>query len=111
MKVIVQNIAARQFLAADGRWVANKAEARDFFTLLRAYNFAQLNTSVRFRVLLHCTDDGYSASIVEGEGMAQAKKETHCASAATGSRRPSKSEPSSRFDWTASLDQSRFHLN
>lgn len=70
MKVIVQNIAARKFLGRDGRWVVDQAEARDFCTLLRAYHFAEANTSVRFRVLLHSPDDGYSANIIEGVGHA-----------------------------------------
>jgi hypothetical protein len=70
MKVIIEDMAAREFLAADGQWVADKADARDFFTLLRAYHFAQANISGRFRVLLHCIEDDYSASIIEGIGMA-----------------------------------------
>jgi 3-deoxy-D-arabino-heptulosonate 7-phosphate (DAHP) synthase len=71
MKVIIQDIAAREFLAANGRWVTDKEQAQDFFTLLRAYHFAQANTTIHFRVLLHCPEDDYSASIIEGMGMAE----------------------------------------
>ena len=74
MKVIIQDITGNEFLGPDGRWVPAKEGAKDFFTLVRAYNFAQTNTSVRFRVLLHCPEDGYSASIVEGKGVAPVKK-------------------------------------
>jgi hypothetical protein len=70
MKVIIQDIAAREFLAANGQWVADATEAQDFYTLLRAYHFAQANTSIHFRVVLHCPDDDYSASIIEGFGLA-----------------------------------------
>lgn len=74
MKVIIQDITGKEFLGPDGRWVSAKDGARDFFTLVRAYNFAQNHTSVRFRVLLHCPEDGYSASIVEGTGTASTKR-------------------------------------
>ena len=70
MKVIIQDIAAREFLAANGRWVADMTGAQDFGTLLRAYHFAQANTSIHFRVLLHCPEDDYTASIIEGFGLA-----------------------------------------
>lgn len=70
MKVIIQHIAASEFLATDGRWVTDKTQAQDFFSLLRAYHFAQANTSVPFRVVLHCPEDDYSANIIEGVGKA-----------------------------------------
>ena len=70
MKVIIQDIAAREFLGENGEWVSDKSMARNFHTLLRAYHFAQSNTSIHFRVLLHCPDDDYSASIIEGFGIA-----------------------------------------
>ncbi|HZV36958.1 MAG TPA: hypothetical protein VFB72_20445 [Verrucomicrobiae bacterium] len=70
MKVIIQRIDGSDFLTIDGRWVTDKALAQDFYTLLRAYRFAQANTTVSFRVLLHCPEDDYSASIIEGVGKA-----------------------------------------
>ena len=71
MKVIVQDISTKQFLAEDGGWVESEIEARDFFTLLRAFHFATGRLLGRFQVLLHCPDDDYSACIIEGEGMAR----------------------------------------
>ena len=70
MKVIIQDIAGSEFLATDGRWVTDKTQAQDFYSLMRAYQFAQANTSIPFRVLLHCPEDDYSASIIEGMGKA-----------------------------------------
>jgi hypothetical protein len=75
MKVIVQDIETGAYLSANGRWVAAQADARDFFTLLRAYHFAKDNTARRFQVLLHCPDDQYSAGIITGVGMAAANEE------------------------------------
>lgn len=75
MKVIVQDLETGAYLSADGRWVATKADARDFFTLLRAYHFAKDNTTKHFQVLLHCPDDQYSARMIDGMGMAAANQE------------------------------------
>jgi hypothetical protein len=71
MRVIIQDLDTKKFLSADGRWVVNKAEARDFQTLLRAYHFAKENTAGNFEVMLHCPDDDYSAGIVSGVGNAE----------------------------------------
>ena len=69
MKVIVQDIETGEYLADSGEWVTTPAEARDFLTLLRAYNFAKETISGRFQVLLYCPEDQYSACIIEGEGL------------------------------------------
>jgi hypothetical protein len=70
MKVIVQDLETGSYLSADGRWVEDQADARDFLTLMRAYNFARDNTSKHFRVLLHSPDDQYCSSIIDGMGLA-----------------------------------------
>jgi len=70
MKVIVQDLETGAYLSGDGGWVATEAEARDFLTLMRAYVFARDNTCKRFRILLHCPDDLYSATIIAGVGTA-----------------------------------------
>src|ERR1700721_425630 len=69
MKVIVYSLQTRKYLAANGRWVADKADATDFLTLLRAYHFGRINTSGSFEVLLHCPEDDYCASIITGIGI------------------------------------------
>src|ERR1700722_7357129 len=76
MKVLIQDIGTGEYLAADGNWVATPRDARDFQTLLRAYNFARENISGRFQVLLYCPEDHYSACIIEGVGSADASAET-----------------------------------
>jgi hypothetical protein len=60
-----------RFLAGDGRWVADREDARDFFSLLPAYYFARDNTSRHFQVVLYCPEDHFCASIIAGKGVAQ----------------------------------------
>ncbi|HEX3627373.1 MAG TPA: hypothetical protein VH280_18355 [Verrucomicrobiae bacterium] len=73
MRVIIQDLETKAYLSESGRWVLNKADARDFETLLRAYLFAEKNTSCKFEVLLHCLDDGYTSGIIKGVGTAVEK--------------------------------------
>jgi hypothetical protein len=73
MKVIVYNLQTRKYLAENGGWVADKADAADFMTLLRAYHFGRINTSSGFEVLLHCSEDDYCASIITGIGIADSQ--------------------------------------
>jgi hypothetical protein len=68
--VIIQDLETKAYLSESVRWVLNKADARDFETLLRAYLFAEKNTSCKFEVLLHCLDDGYTSGIIKGVGTA-----------------------------------------
>jgi hypothetical protein len=81
MKVIVQDLETGRYLSADGRWVADRTNARDFGTLLRAYHFAKDNTSKHFQVLLHSTDDEYCSCIIDGMGLASANAEAVVAGA------------------------------
>ena len=60
-----------RFLSPDGRWVADREDARDFFSLLPAYYFARDNTSRHFQVVLYCPEDHFCASIIAGKGIAQ----------------------------------------
>jgi hypothetical protein len=83
MKVIIQDIRSGEYLSENGQWVATEAEARDFFTLLRAYHFAHQNITGRFQVLLYCEEDQYSACIIEGVGTADFKAETSSATVQT----------------------------
>ena len=76
MKVIVQDSHTGSYLSDNGAWVATRAEARDFLTLLRAYTFAQKNTSVQFKVLLHCPEDKYCTTIIDGIGLADSHTES-----------------------------------
>lgn len=109
MKVIIQDIAGSEFLATDGRWVTDKAQAQDFYTLLRAYHFALANTTVPFRVLLHCPEDDYSVSIIDGVGKADERATFH----------DNESEPTrSRFETedvadilARGVEVTRLHLN
>ncbi len=71
MKVIVQDLETMRFLSPDGRWVADREDARDFFSLLPAYYFARDNTSRHFQVVLYCPEDHFCASIIAGKGIAQ----------------------------------------
>jgi hypothetical protein len=72
VKVIVQDLETMRFLSPDGRWVADRENARDFFSLLPAYYFARDNTSRHFQVVLYCPEDHFCASIIAGKGIAQA---------------------------------------
>jgi hypothetical protein len=113
MKVIIEDMVAREFLAEDGQRVADKADARDFFTLLRAYHFAQANTSGRFRVLLHCPEDNYSASIIEGIGMAEVDPAGPDATVSVSLPLVKKPIMPSRddFHWPGRLETARNYLN
>jgi hypothetical protein len=71
VKVIVQDLETMRFLSPDGRWVADREDARDFFSLLPAYYFARDNTSRHFQVVLYCPEDHFCASIIAGKGVAQ----------------------------------------
>jgi hypothetical protein len=71
VKVIVQDLESMRFLSPDGRWVADREDARDFFSLLPAYYFARDNTSRHFQVVLYCPEDHFCASIIAGKGIAQ----------------------------------------
>jgi hypothetical protein len=70
VKVIVQDLETMRFLSADGRWVADREVARDFYSLLPAYYFARDNTSRHFQVVLYCPEDHFCASIIAGKGIA-----------------------------------------
>jgi hypothetical protein len=70
MRVIVQDLETMCFLTADGRWVADREGARDFYSLLPAYYFARDNTSRHFQVVLYCPEDHFCASIIAGKGVA-----------------------------------------
>lgn len=59
-----------RFLAGDGRWVAGRDDARDFYSLLPAYYFARDHTSRHFQVVLYCPEDHFCASIIAGKGIA-----------------------------------------
>ncbi len=72
MKVIVQDLETMRFLAAGDCWVANRDDARDFFSLLPAYYFARDHTSRRFQIVLYCPEDHFCASIIAGKGIAPA---------------------------------------
>jgi hypothetical protein len=72
MKVIIQDICSKEYLSEDGQWVSARAQARDFYTLLRAYHFGCKKASGRFQVLLYCEEDDYSSCIIEGIGSADA---------------------------------------
>jgi hypothetical protein len=71
VKVIVQDLETMRFLSGDGRWVADREDARDFYSLLPAYYFARDNTSRHFQVVLYCPEDHFCASIIAGKGIAQ----------------------------------------
>jgi hypothetical protein len=73
MKVIVQDLETMRFLSTDGRWVDDREDARDFFSLLPAYYFARDNTSRHFQVVLYCPEDHFCASIIAGKGVAAAE--------------------------------------
>jgi hypothetical protein len=73
VKVIVQDLETMRFLSADGRWVDEREDARDFFSLLPAYYFARDNTSRHFQVVLYCPEDHFCASIIAGKGVAEAE--------------------------------------
>jgi hypothetical protein len=70
VKVIVQDLETMRFLAGDGRWVAGRDDARDFYSLLPAYYFARDHTSRHFQVVLYCPEDHFCASIIAGKGIA-----------------------------------------
>ncbi len=61
-----------RFLSDDGRWVADRDDARDFYSLLPAYYFARDHTSRHFQVVLYCPEDHFCASIIAGKGVAPA---------------------------------------
>jgi hypothetical protein len=73
VKVIVQDLETMRFLSRDGRWVADRDDARDFFSLLPAYYFARDHTSRHFQVVLYCPEDHFCASIIAGKGIAGAE--------------------------------------
>ena len=72
MKVIVQDLETMRFLSGDGRWVADRDDARDFYSLLPAYYWARDHTSRHFQVVLYCPEDHFCASIIAGKGVAPA---------------------------------------
>jgi hypothetical protein len=114
MKVIIQDIAAHKFLAENGHWSNDKCDAQDFFSLLRAYHFAQSNVSGRFQVLLHCPDDGYVACIIEGVGAVAEQEIAEVAFdvPVVKSHRPEAKEQISReMVWNGRIDTTKFHLN
>ncbi|HWF18124.1 MAG TPA: hypothetical protein VG754_02610 [Verrucomicrobiae bacterium] len=111
MKVIIQDIGAREFLGADGQWVSDKEDARDFFTLLHAYHFAQANTSIHFRVLLHCPEDDYSASIIEGIGTAGEEASIFRVPIKKASVKPAKQPVNPALLFARTFATARVHLN
>jgi hypothetical protein len=113
MKVIVLNLHTKEYLAANGAWVADKAGANDFLTLLRAYHFARINTSRGFEVLLHCLEDDYCASIITGIGIANSNAPMDSEPVEIPIHRPRagfKSESYKRFHLPA-FDETRNYLN
>ena len=114
MKVIIQDIAADTFVAENGLWATDKFDAQDFFSLLRAYHFAQSNISGRFRVLLHCPDDGYMACIIEGVGTVAEEEIAEVAFEVpiSKSNRPHSMEKTSpETVWSNRFDAAKLHLN
>jgi hypothetical protein len=73
VKVIVQDLETMRFLTADNRWVDDRDDARDFFSLLPAYYFARDHTSRHFQIVLYCPDDHFCASIIAGKGVAESQ--------------------------------------
>ena len=112
MKVIVQDCDTGKYLSTDGCWVAVKDSARDFFTLLRAYQFAKNKISGRFQVLLHCPEDQYTACIIDGVGMAASQAEPtpvpisiqSVTSLSTSARRTSPIRPRPASSYTCRLN-------
>jgi hypothetical protein len=114
MKVIVQDIATKLYLAAHGAWAPDAASARDFRTLLRAFHFATDNVACRFQVLLYCEDDDYVACIIEGEGNAEATALAPRAQAVeqvAGFSRTLSGNARTGFFRGIRLDETRYHLN
>ena len=114
MKVIIQDIAANKFLAENGCWSNDKCDAQDYFSLLRAYQFAHANVSGRFRVLLHCPDDGYLACIIEGVGTVAEEEIAEVAFdvPVVKSHRPeSKEQTPGESAWNSRFDMTKLHLN
>lgn len=114
MKVIIQAIAADKFVGENGCWSNDKFDAQDFFSLLRAYHFAQSNISGHFRVLLHCPEDGYVACIIEGVGEVAEQK-----AAEPAFEVPVAKSPRSTINdvtlreqiWNSRFDVTKLHLN
>ena len=113
MKVIVQNLHTKEYLAADGRWVADMADANDFLTLLRAYHFARIHTSRGFEVLLYCPEDDYSAGIITGIGIADSPAPTDSEPVEIPIHRPRNSVKSRSYDRgrLPAFDENRNYLN
>ena len=114
MKVIIQVIGADKFVGENGCWSNDKFDAQDFFSLLRAYHFAQSNISGRFRVLLHCPEDGYVACIIEGVGEAveqEVAEATFEAPVAKGPRATINEVTLREQIWNSRFDVSKLHLN
>ncbi len=114
MRVIIQDTETKAYLSADGRWVADIAAATDFLTLLRAFNFAQANTSRNFEVFLHCCDDDYLAGIIKGVGTANVEAAIEFAPLETettwSSRLVATKKANPRFSLDL-FDTTRNHLN
>jgi hypothetical protein len=69
MKVLVQDSSSGRYLSADGDWV-DALDARDFQSILPAYQYALRNTSVRFHITLYFLEDDYRAIMITGIGNA-----------------------------------------
>ncbi len=106
MKVIIQDAKTKRYFSANGRWVIAENDARDFTSLIQAYNFARRFTSRRFAVVLFSPDDNYRASIIEGEGIAddvvgepaEVVLVEKASNQTTGEKTKSHSSPWSRFN-------------
>jgi hypothetical protein len=90
MKILVQDLETCRFLSVNGSWVAEKDAARDFHSLLPAYQYARDFTSRRFQVLLYCPDDRFCVSMIAGEGIARPQTRS------IAGRRPEKKKRSAR---------------
>lgn len=72
MKVLVQNMESRLFLAPRGGWTKEVLEADDFIVTTIAFNLGRQMTAGPFRVLLLIAETNELIPFMDGMGRAVA---------------------------------------
>jgi hypothetical protein len=71
MRVLIQSVETRKYLAANGDWTPALEEARNFGVSTFAYRCGVHAASGRFRVVLHFPTTRELISILEGQGRSR----------------------------------------
>ena len=68
MRILIQNVENRKYLAGDGEWVSAVRAANNFPMITLAYDVAKHIMPGKFRILLHLLDTDELINLIEGVG-------------------------------------------